>query len=52
MSYTRLGYPATFVMEGNPVAGGFPGECNPYFHTVNDTMDVDDESGWFSFEAS
>ncbi|KUI64257.1 Leucine aminopeptidase 1 [Cytospora mali] len=50
MSYTKLGYPASFASEGNPVAGGFPGEMDPYVHTMNDTMDVDDETGWFSIE--
>lgn len=50
MSYTKLGFPATFASEGNPVAGGFPGEFDPYVHTVNDTMDVDDETGYFSFD--
>lgn len=50
MSYTKLGYPATFASEGNPVAGGFPGEFDPYVHTLNDTMDVDDELGYFSVD--
>ncbi|KZL79774.1 peptidase family m28 [Colletotrichum incanum] len=48
MSYTKLGYPATFASEGNPVAGGFPGEFDPYVHTDKDTMWVDDETGVFS----
>lgn len=46
MSYTKLGYPAIFATEG------FPEEYNPYFHTANDTMDVNDESGWFSIDVS
>ncbi|KAI3399146.1 hypothetical protein diail_7725 [Diaporthe ilicicola] len=50
MSYTKLGFPATFASEGNPVAGGFPGEFDPYIHTANDTMDVDDETGHFSID--
>ncbi|KAL1866864.1 hypothetical protein Daus18300_006567 [Diaporthe australafricana] len=50
MSYTKLGFPATFASEGNPVAGGFPGEFDPYVHTANDTMDVDDETGHFSID--
>ncbi|ROV90373.1 hypothetical protein VMCG_09722 [Cytospora schulzeri] len=50
MSYTKLGYPASFASEGNPVAGGFPGEMDPYVHSSKDTMDVDDESGWFSLD--
>ncbi|KAK2596540.1 hypothetical protein N8I77_013426 [Diaporthe amygdali] len=50
MSYTKLGFPATFASEGNPVAGGFPGEFDPYVHTINDTMDVDDETGYFSID--
>ncbi|GKT58237.1 peptidase family M28 [Colletotrichum tofieldiae] len=48
MSYTKLGFPATFASEGNPVAGGFPGEFDPYVHTDKDTMWVDDETGVFS----
>ncbi|KAJ0334150.1 hypothetical protein COL5a_000197 [Colletotrichum fioriniae] len=50
MSYTKLGFPATFASEGNPVAGGFPGEFDPYVHTEKDTMDVDDETGVFSID--
>ncbi|OLN97745.1 Leucine aminopeptidase 1-like protein 4 [Colletotrichum chlorophyti] len=50
MSYTKLGFPATFASEGNPVAGGFPGEFDPYVHTDRDTMDVDDEFGVFSID--
>ncbi|TDZ18663.1 Leucine aminopeptidase 1 [Colletotrichum orbiculare MAFF 240422] len=49
MSYTKLGFPATFASEGNPVAGGFPGEFDPYVHTSKDTIDVDDDYGYFSF---
>jgi bacterial leucyl aminopeptidase len=46
-----FGYPATFATEGNPLSnGGFPGEYDPYVHTIKDTMDVDDENGTFSFE--
>jgi hypothetical protein len=53
MSYTRLGYPAAFASEGNPLAGGkFPGDYNPYVHGVNDTMDVDDDTGFFSLDVS
>ncbi|RQM04732.1 hypothetical protein DH86_00004261, partial [Scytalidium sp. 3C] len=48
MSYTRLNYPAAFAAEGNPLAGGFPGDFDPYVHGVKDTMDVDDETGYFS----
>ncbi|KAJ4387419.1 hypothetical protein N0V93_008011 [Gnomoniopsis smithogilvyi] len=50
MSYTKAGFPATFAAEGNPVAGGFPGEFDPYVHGVKDTMDVDDETGYFSID--
>ena len=51
MSYTRLNYPAAFASEGNPLGGdGFPGEFDPYVHTVDDTMDVDDDTGVFSLE--
>lgn len=52
MSYTKLGFPATFAAEGNPVAGGFPGEFDPYVHTARDTMDVDDDKGYFSLDVS
>ncbi|GJC93137.1 Peptide hydrolase [Colletotrichum higginsianum IMI 349063] len=50
MSYTKLGFPAAFASEGNPVAGGFPGEFDPYVHTEKDTMWVDDETGVFSVD--
>lgn len=51
MSFTQLGYPATFASEGNPLADGkFPGDYNPYVHTVGDTVDVDDKTGVFSIE--
>ncbi|EFQ35787.1 peptidase family M28 [Colletotrichum graminicola] len=50
MSYTKLGFPAAFASEGNPVAGGFPGEFDPYVHTDKDTMWVDDETGVFSID--
>lgn len=52
MSYTRLNYPAAFAAEGNPLAGGFPGDFDPYVHGVKDTMDVDDETGYFSLDVS
>lgn len=29
MSFTKLNYPAGFASEGNPLAGGFPGEFDP-----------------------
>lgn len=51
MSFTLLNYPAVFASEGNPLAhGGFPGDYDPYVHGVNDTMDVDDDSGFFSLD--
>ncbi|KAJ5725932.1 peptidase family M28, partial [Penicillium malachiteum] len=51
MAYTQLNYPAAFASEGNPLAGaGFPGEFDPYIHGVNDTMWVDDETGYFSVD--
>ena len=34
------------------MAGGFPGDFDPYVHGVNDTMDVDDETGVFSLDVS
>ena len=52
MSYTKVGYPASFATEGDPLNGGFPGDFNPYVHGVNDTMDVDDDTGFFSLEVS
>jgi bacterial leucyl aminopeptidase len=54
MSFTKLGYPSTFASEGNPSASGdnFMGEYDPYVHGVNDTMDVDDETGRFSLDVS
>lgn len=53
MSYTKLGYPAAFASEGNPLAGGrFPGDFDPYVHSVRDTMDVNDETGYFSLDVS
>lgn len=52
MSFTRLGYPSAFASEGNPSAGAFPGEFDPYVHTAKDTMDVDDDTGIFSLEVS
>jgi leucyl aminopeptidase len=49
MSYTKLNYPAAMASEGNPFAQGkFPGDFDPYIHGVNDTMDVDDDTGFFS----
>ncbi|KAK5788366.1 hypothetical protein VI817_009324 [Penicillium citrinum] len=51
MSYTQLNYPASFASEGNPIAGGnFPGEYDPYIHGINDTMWVNDETGYFSLD--
>jgi leucyl aminopeptidase len=53
MSFTQLNYPAAFASEGNPLAnGGFPGDFDPYVHGVKDTMDVDDETGYFSLDVS
>jgi hypothetical protein len=46
MSYTKLNYPAAFASEGNPLNGGFPGDFDPYVHGVNDTMDIDDDTGF------
>lgn len=52
MSYTRLNYPAAFASEGNPLHGGFPGDYDPYVHGVNDTIDIDDKTGFFSLDVS
>jgi leucyl aminopeptidase len=32
--------------------GGFPGDMDPYVHGVNDTMDIDDDTGIFSLDVS
>lgn len=48
MSFTKLGYPAAFASEGNPLGG----EYDPYVHGMKDTMDVDDETGVFSLDVS
>ncbi|KAI1322167.1 peptidase family M28 [Xylariaceae sp. FL0255] len=51
MSFTQNGYPSAFASEGDPLGKkGFPGDMDPYVHTVNDTMDVDDELGYFSLD--
>ena len=50
MSFTQLGFPSSFASEGNPMKNGFPGEFDPYVHTTKDTMDVDDEQGYFSLD--
>lgn len=52
MSWTKVGFPSSFAAEGNPVAGGFPGEFDPFVHTTNDKIDVDPSTGVFSFEVS
>ncbi|KAI0111127.1 peptidase family M28 [Nemania sp. FL0031] len=51
MSFTQNGFPSAFASEGNPLAGGrFMGDFDPYVHSSKDTMDVDDELGYFSFD--
>ncbi|KAL1859759.1 hypothetical protein VTK73DRAFT_7455 [Phialemonium thermophilum] len=45
MSFTKLKYPSAFASEGDPYR-----EFDPYVHGVGDTMDVDDETGYFSVE--
>lgn len=53
MSFTLNNYPAAFASEGNPLAGGgFPGNFDPYVHGVNDTMDINDDTGVFSIDVS
>lgn len=52
MSYTQLNYPAAFATEGDPMHNGFPGDMDPYVHGINDTMDVDDDRGYFSIDVS
>ncbi|WRT64463.1 uncharacterized protein IL334_001395 [Kwoniella shivajii] len=50
MSWTKGGYPSAFAAEGDPQAGGLPGEFDKYVHTARDTIDVDDDTGYFSLE--
>ncbi|KAI1170500.1 hypothetical protein F4777DRAFT_591903 [Nemania sp. FL0916] len=52
MSFTVNGFPSAFASEGNPSAGGrkFMGDYDPYVHSSLDTMYVDDEFGYFSFD--
>ncbi|WWC86572.1 uncharacterized protein L201_001449 [Kwoniella dendrophila CBS 6074] len=50
MSWTQGGYPAAFAAEGDPLAGGFPGDFDGYIHTDKDRMDVNDETGYFSLD--
>lgn len=53
MSFTQNKYPAAFASEGDPLAGGkFPGDYDPYVHGVNDTMNVNDDKGYFSLDVS
>ena len=53
MAYTLLNYPSAFASEGNPIVNGkFPGDYDPYIHGVGDTMDIDDETGYFSVDVS
>jgi hypothetical protein len=48
-----IGYPATMAAEGDIMAKGRDwGEFDPYIHTSNDTMYVDDKTGKFSVEVS
>lgn len=48
MSFTQNGFPSAFASEGDPLNRGF----DPYVHSMKDTMDVDDEYGYFSFDVS
>ncbi|GAP86703.1 putative peptidase family M28 [Rosellinia necatrix] len=51
MSFTQNGFPSAFASEGNPLAEGrHMGDFDPYVHTAKDTMDVDDDLGYFSFD--
>lgn len=52
MSWTKFGYPAAFAAEGNPLHGGFPGDFDPYVHTTEDKMDINDKDGVFSIDVS
>lgn len=52
-SFTKFGFPATLGSEGNPVVQGrYLGNLDPYIHTSNDTMDINDETGYFSIDVS
>ncbi|KAI1127250.1 hypothetical protein F5Y10DRAFT_198591 [Nemania abortiva] len=51
MSFTQNGFPSAFASEGNPLADGRSrGDFDPYIHSSKDTMDVDDELGYFSLD--
>ncbi|KAI1154180.1 hypothetical protein F4825DRAFT_412834 [Nemania diffusa] len=51
MSFTQNGFPSAFASEGNPLAEGRSrGDFDPYIHSSKDTLDVDDEFGYFSFD--
>ncbi|TGJ79443.1 hypothetical protein E0Z10_g9319 [Xylaria hypoxylon] len=51
MSFTQNGFPSAFASEGNPLAAGrYPGDYDPYIHSTKDTMDIDDDRGYFSFD--
>lgn len=51
MSFTQNGFPSAFASEGNPLADGRRmGDYDPYVHSSKDTMDVDDDLGYFSFD--
>lgn len=53
IAFTRYGFPSTMGAEGNPATGGPAlGEFCPYIHSANDTMNLDDEFGYFSVEVS
>lgn len=53
MPFARLGYPTAVASEGNPaVRGKVFGDLNPYLHTVNDTMNIDNDKGKYSIEVS
>lgn len=50
ISFTKFGYPSAFASEGNLAGDDGIGDYNPYIHSSKDTLDVDDETGVFSFE--
>ena len=55
MSWTNMGYPASFAHEGSlPIIRSEKRERerNLYVHTAEDKMDVDVELGYFSLEVS
>ena len=47
IAWTRYGYPSAFATGSDPNGG-----ISPHIHTEKDTLDLDDEAGYFSIEVS